>query len=215
MPCTKFKTSLDDYCDGLLPPEQKAARDSHLAECQNCQRLLARETKLRELLQNYGASAVPMPTDAWFDEALANASSDGEREGRNRWLTTGVAAALVASVAAWIVSSALLDVSPVVTPRADIPSVTMTLAKPQTVNLLFSSATELNDAELTLLLPPGVSLAGFEGQREVTWRTSLSAGRNVLPLTLTGQIKAEGELQAILTHGDEDRAFRVLVRVTG
>lgn len=215
MPCTEFKNSLDDYVDGLLPAERKSVQDRHLAECQNCQRLLAREKDLRELLRNYGASAMPAPPDAWFDEALENACRAGEREGRNRWLSTGVAAALVASVAVWIVSSALLDVTPVVTPRADIPSVTMTLAQPQTVNLLFSSATELNNAELTLLLPPGVSLAGFEGQREVTWRTSLRAGRNILPLTLVGQLRAEGELQAILTHGDDDRAFRVLVRVTG
>jgi len=215
MPCTELKNNLDDYADGGLPAERKKQLDAHLTDCQSCQRLLTRETELRKLLRNYGESAVATPSDSWFDAALDKACDDGRREGRNRWLTTGVAAALAASVVAWIMSSALLDVSPVVTPRADIPSVTMTLAEPRTVNLLFSSETDLDNAELTLLLPPGVSLAGFEGQREVRWNTSLQAGRNVLPLTLVGNLLAEGELQAILTYGDNDRAFRVLVRVTG
>lgn len=215
MSCTDLKNNLDDYTDGSLSVDQRAKLDEHVAACNSCRRLLARETELRDLLRNYGDSAIATPPDHWFDAALEKACDDGRREGRNRWLTTGVAAALAASVVAWIMSSALLDVSPVVTPRAEIPAVTMTLAEPRTVNLLFSSETDLENAELTLLLPPGVSLAGFEGQREVRWNTSLQAGRNVLPLTLIGTLRAEGELQAILTHGDNDRAFRVLVRVTG
>jgi hypothetical protein len=66
---------------------------------------------------------------------------------------------------------------------------------------------------MTVVLPPGVEVAGFAGQREITWITSLTAGKNVLPLTLIATSPQGGELMATLRHEGDDRTFRVQVIV--
>ena len=89
----------------------------------------------------------------------------------------------------------------------------MTLEEPRTLNLVFSSATALANATMTVVLPQGVEVEGFAGQREITWMTSLTAGKNVLPLTLIATSPQGGELVATLRHEDDDRSFRVRVTV--
>jgi hypothetical protein len=95
-----------------------------------------------------------------------------------------------------------------------IPEVTMALAEPRTVNLVFASTTALDSATLTVSLPDGIELDGFPGQREITWETSLREGKNLLPLTLVALTPAGGELLARLEHKDRDRTFRLRVDVT-
>jgi hypothetical protein len=90
----------------------------------------------------------------------------------------------------------------------------MALAEPRTVNLVFASATALDSATLTVSLPDGIEIDGFPGQNEITWQTSLSEGKNLLPLTLVALTPAGGELLARLEHEDRDRTFRLRVDVT-
>ncbi len=87
------------------------------------------------------------------------------------------------------------------------------LEQPRTVNLVFASAAPLAAATLTVTLPDGIELDGFPGQREITWETSLSEGRNLLPLTLVALTPAGGELLARLEHEDRNRTFRLHVTV--
>jgi hypothetical protein len=89
----------------------------------------------------------------------------------------------------------------------------MSLEEPRTLNLVFSSAVTLADASMTVTLPDGIELDGFAGQREVTWMTSLKAGRNILPLTLIATSPHGGDLLATLRHENNDRSFRVRVNV--
>ena len=89
----------------------------------------------------------------------------------------------------------------------------MTLEEPRTFNLVFSSATALANATMTVTLPPGIEIEGFAGQREITWMTSLVEGKNVLPLTLIATSSQGGELLASLEHEDDDRMFRVQVSI--
>ena len=56
-----------------------------------------------------------------------------------------------------------------------------------------------------LFLPDGIEIDGFAGQRVITWRTSLKAGSNILPLTLIATSPLGGELLATLQHEDECR----------
>jgi hypothetical protein len=90
----------------------------------------------------------------------------------------------------------------------------MVLEEPRTVNLVFSSATDLDDAVLTVNLPAGIEIEGFAGQREITWMTSLQAGKNILPLRLIAMTPHGGELLARLEHDGRDRTFRIRVEVS-
>ena len=169
------------------------------------------DQELQALLKDY-----PMPAaDAGFyNQALARATHEGSRRQRNRWLLTGFGSAIAAGLAVWLIGGMFLTTPQVPDADASIPGITMALEEPRTVNLVFASAIALDSATLTVSLPAGVELAGFPGQREITWETSLIEGRNLLPLTLIALTPAGGELLARLEHEDRDRTFRLRVNVT-
>ena len=169
------------------------------------------DQEILELLKDY-----PMPAaDAGFyDQALVRATHEGSRRQRNKWMLTGFGAAVAATIAAWMIGGLLLNDPQLPSADPAITSVTIALAKPRTVNLVFASESALDSATLTVSLPEGVELDGFPGQREITWETSLSEGKNLLPLTLVALTPTGGELLARLEHDDRDRTFRLRVDVS-
>ena len=211
MICKQLTNELDDYVDGQMDPAAKATLAAHIENCGDCRALLEDERQLRESLKDYGASRMPHPDAAFFDRALAKAAQNGTRRQRNRWIMTGVGGTIAAGLVLWMLGGAFLNMP--VAPEAAIPSIAMTLEEPRNLNLVFSSATALANATMTVVLPPGVEVAGFAGQREITWITSLTAGKNVLPLTLIATSPQGGELMATLQHEGDDRTFRVQVIV--
>ncbi len=211
MICKQLTNELDDYVDGQMDPAATATLAAHIENCGDCRALLEDEWQLRESLKDYGASRMPHPDAAFFDRALAKAAQNGTRRQRNRWIMTGVGGTIAAGLVLWMLGGAFLNMP--VAPEATIPSIAMTLEEPRDLNLVFSSATALANATMTVVLPPGVEVAGFAGQREITWITSLTAGKNVLPLTLIATSPQGGELMATLQHEGDDRTFRVQVIV--
>jgi hypothetical protein len=164
------------------------------------------------LLKDY-----PMPAAGagFYDRALVRATHEGSRRQRNRWMLTGFGAAIAATIAVWVVGGMLFGAPglPNATGDAAIPGITIALEEPRTVNLVFASATSLDAAVLTVSLPDGIELDGFPGQREISWETSLTEGKNLLPLRLIATGTAGGELLARLEHDDRDRIFRLHVNV--
>ena len=169
------------------------------------------DQEIQALLKDY-----PMPeaTTAFYDQALVRATHEGTRRQRNRWLMTGFGGALAAGLALWLIGGFFLTTPNLPNPDADIPGITMTLEQPRTVNLVFASATDLDSATLTVTLPDGLELAGFPGQREIAWQTSLKQGKNFLPLELIAVSPVSGEVLARLEHDDRDRTFRLRVEVS-
>lgn len=208
--CRTLDECLDDYVDGQLASATGAALDAHVAACVACRQRLERERGLRALLADYRLTA-PKAAPGFFDQALERAATIGRRERRNRWLVAGAAAGVAASLAAWLVTVTPPRVP--VAPAAGLPAVTMTLAEPRTVRLLFDSKTALPGARLTIEMPPGVSVAGFPGRQRLSWTTSLEAGPNLLPLTLVAAGGEGGELLARLEHGDDARSFRLRITI--
>lgn len=170
-----------------------------------------RDQEILELLKDY-----PMATaDAGFyDQALARATHEGSRRQRNRWLMTGFGSAIAAGLVLWMVSSVFLTSPELPQHDASIPGIAMTLEEPRTINLVFASATPLDAATLTVTLPDGIELAGFPGQREIAWQTSLVEGRNLLPLELIALTPVGGEVLARLEHDDRNRTFRLRIEVS-
>lgn len=169
------------------------------------------DLEIQKLLKDY-----PMPAAeaGFYDQALARATHEGSKRQRNRWLATGFGAAIAASLAIWMIGAIFLANPDIPAGDPSLPGITMALEEPHTVNLVFASARALDSATLTVSLPAGVELAGFPGQSEITWQTSLTAGKNVLPLTLIALTPTGGELLARLEHENRDRTFRLQVTVT-
>ena len=213
MTCKELNDTLDDFLDGRLAEARRAVLEEHIAACANCRGTVAAARRLNALLKEYGETDVPIPDTAYFDQALAKAAHSGTRRERQRYWLKGFGTAVAAGVALLAIGILFLGSPdlPDVEPR--VPSVTMALEEPRTVNLVFASASNLVDATLTVVLPDGLEIAGFEGQREISWVTSLKEGRNVLPLKLIATSPRGGELLATLRHEDDDRTFRLRVTV--
>jgi hypothetical protein len=168
------------------------------------------EQQVLELLQDYPA---PAPDEGFYERALVRATHEGSKRQRNRWMLTGFGAAIAATIAVWVIGGMFFGAPQLPAADSAIPGVTIAMAEPRTVNLVFASATALDSATLTVTLPDGIELDGFPGQREITWETSLSEGKNLLPLTLVAVTPTGGELLARLEHDDRDRTFRLRVDV--
>jgi len=168
------------------------------------------DQEILALLKDY-----PMPeaTAGYFDQALVRATHEGSRRQRNRWLITGFGSAIAAGLALWMIGGFFLTTPELPQVKPAIPGITMTLEEPRTINLVFASAGALNAATLTVQLPPGIEMSGFPGQREVTWKTSLTGGKNLLPLKLIATSPQGGEVFATLRHDDRGRTFRLRVDV--
>jgi hypothetical protein len=170
-----------------------------------------RDEDVLELLKDYPMAEA---SAGFYDRALARAAYEGTRRQRNRWLMTGFGSAVAAGLVLWLIGGFFLTAPQTNQPAADIPGVVMTLAEPQTVNLVFASKTNLDAATLTVTLPDGIELAGFPGQREIAWQTSLVEGKNLLPLELIALTPVGGEVLARLEHDNRKRTFRLRIEVS-
>lgn len=211
MSCKQINEKLDDYMDGTLDAAEIAMLDEHVASCNACRTTVEAEQSLRGLLKEH---TVPTPDTAFFDQALTKATHVGSSRQRNRWIMTGFGGAIAAGLLAWLIGGVVFQTPNITGPSADIPGVTMALEEPRTVNLVFSSNTKLDGAVLTVSLPQGIEIEGFAGQRQITWMTSLQAGKNILPLKLIATESYGGELLATLEHEERDRTFRIRVTVS-
>lgn len=169
------------------------------------------EQALQALLKDY---PVPEASEAFYDQALARATHEGARRQRNRWVMTGFGSAMAAGIALWFIGGFFMTQPDLPVAEPGIPGITMTLEEPRTVSLVFASATALDSAMLTVTLPEGIELAGFPGQREIAWQTSLNEGKNLLQLELIAISSLGGEVLARLEHEDRGRTFRLHIEVS-
>jgi hypothetical protein len=166
---------------------------------------------LQALLKDY---VVPDAPEAFYEQVLARATHEGTRRQKRRWLLTGFGSAVAAGLVLWLLGGLFLATPPPPTADPDIPGITMMLEEPRTVNLVFASSRALDSAMLTVILPDGIELAGFPGQREITWQTSLAEGKNLLPLELVAVASIGGEVLARLEHDNRERTFRLRIEVS-
>ncbi len=146
----------------------------------------------------------------FYDHALLRAATTSARRQRRRWVMTGFGGAVAAGIVAWIVGG-MMFTSPTA-PVAEIPGVAIALEETRQVDFVFASAKPLINATLTILLPEGVELKGFPGQSEVSWETSLDAGKNHLPLTLIAtRAVDDAVVVARLEHENRSKTFRLRV----
>ncbi len=209
-----LQTNIHDFIDDRLDETGHAAMAAHVAGSSDLAAKVSQARALKADLAALGARDVPMPDDTFFAQALAKASVAGARDTRRRYWLKGFGSALAAGLALFAVTLFLMQPQTPVDGPSGVPAITMTLEEVRTVNLVFASASDLVDASFTVSLPDGVYLQGFEGQQEITWLTSLTEGKNVLPLRLIATTPAGGELSATLRHENDDKVFRLQVNIS-
>lgn len=135
------------------------------------------------------------------------------KEKFDRSSTIGFGSAIAIGVAFWILSGVLVTTPDTAPTDSSIPAITIAPEEARTVNVIFSLASVREDGPSTLLLTESIVLAGFAGQREITWMMGLKKGKNLLPLPLIAISPADGELLATLSPGEDDRTFRLRIDV--
>lgn len=208
MTCNQLARCLDQYLDGDVPEADRAGLDQHIQDCASCQALLARELRLRQALRQLPVAA---PRPELYDHAMAHAAQAGRRSRLANW-KVATAAALAASLATWFVIGQFsgFTTPPAVSPVAEV---TMAMNETRTIQLVFNSERVIDDARLSLRLPPGVELANHRNRQDFNWKTRLHPGNNTLPLELVVRDGAGGDLVARLSHGGDQKTFRVKVTI--
>jgi hypothetical protein len=182
--------------------------NEHVAQCADCRSAVMAVHALRL------ASLTPVP--AARPEALERALAVGSsavgiaRPPLGRfWLGMCAGAALAASVAMGVVwfapSRGGLD-------STATPQLQMALNEARDVNISLTTAEAMADAEIVVTLNGAVGLSGYAGQRELRWRTNLTAGTNQLTLPIVATGREGGQVQVDVLHGGKHRTFLIDVQ---
>lgn len=208
MPCNELSRQLDDFMDGALTARASEALTRHVESCADCQAVHAAERSLRSSLARLPVDA---PSPDYYERALAFARRQRRRNDPRRSSRFGSFA--LAAVATMVIAIGVATLSDRIAPSASIPEVTIALEAESSVNLVFSTATALADATVSLELPDGIEVVGHPGKRELAWTTDLRPGKNALRLPLVARIAVNDELIARVRHDGEESEFRMRVRV--
>jgi len=199
------ESRLDDFLDGRLAGGEAAEVEIHAEGCTACRHRIAGEMRLRQRLR---ALPMPEPDMRVFEQAIARAAASAAI--RRRWTGGGWALAasiaLVIAVAGYLPRHGSID-------QDGIPGLTIALHEVREVNLAVESPRRLADATFTVVLPPGIEMAGYPGRREITWKGDLEPGKNLLVLPLRAEAGAGGEIVTSITHIDRTKTYVVNLTV--
>ena len=225
MNCSEVESLIDDYLETLpgegLDDAQAAALALHVQSCPAC----ASELEKRQLLrQRLKATSVPGPDSGFLSRAVAQAAEQAElaappaatepsMKGRRRPRIGQALTALAATLVAALLIGSVLTTPVDPAPETTLQSIQLATDTVTPVKLAFSAETALEDARLTLSLPVGVELMGYDGQTDLSWNTHLEEGTNVLRLPLIGRMAASDVLIARLEHPSGAKTFRLPVTV--
>lgn len=207
MHCHQARPLFDELLDGSLTLPARESLQRHLAECAACRGVYAEAQALQRALR---ALPVEAPAPGFGARALraARAAHAEVRHPQRRGFMAGFASALAASLAVWLVASTLPSPQPGVA-----PGVVVVRDQAHTINLVVNAPQDLPDAILAVHLPEATELAGYPGERQLLWHTSLRRGENLLALPVIVRGASAGELVATVTHGDQQKIFRLQLQV--
>ncbi|MDH5691520.1 MAG: zf-HC2 domain-containing protein [Gammaproteobacteria bacterium] len=217
MNCQTAQNQIDDYLVGRLHPIRQAQLDEHLAECEKCAQLFDLENKIKHALIDL--DKVPGPRKGFADEvfaALERPASKSHRKG----FTIGFSSAIAASLAVWLGVTVFLSPETSVIPATNpgsqaslnLPVVKVSVAKVHPLRVLFNAPGDMQDVTLTVKLPPMMELSGYPGVSEMSWKTDLHQGQNVLKLPVVAhQAMMGGEVITKIENDGKAKVLKVLV----
>lgn len=192
MQCQTIRPRLEDYLDGQTSDLERLAIEEHLRHCAPCNETASAKRGLRVRLGEY---PVPSSPEGFADRVLATAGQRARRKRRHRY-----SALATAAVAVLVLTGSLLWPSP-----QPLKTIRVARGHPDQVNLVFETRQAMEGVQVTLRIPDGVKVVGFEDQSRISWRTDLRAGRN--QLTLPVVVHSAGALSARLQHEKGSKRF--------
>ncbi len=208
MTCKDNTGDLEEYLDGKLEGERYTILVQHITTCVSCQAELQKRQKLRQALKEM---PVPPLSPDFSRRVFMAAAQHGRKELHRRSFYTGFGSAIAAGLALWMVTAVWFQEEP--PPAQPLPTVSIALDEVRKVKLVFTSARELHQAKVSIRLPDNVELAGFPGQRVVSWEADLDQGKNLLALPLRALQQQVGTLEAQIEHDGKIKILRINLAV--
>ncbi len=207
MNCTDIQTQLDDYLDNDLLINEQQNIELHINNCTACQQSLKDARAIREALNTlpFVEASADFETRVFAEVRKQNAHGN-----RNRFIG-GFATAMAASVFLWVASTTIFA------PQQSIVSpsvITIAMNEARPVRLLFEAPSDIQQVTLSIELPANVELIGHPGRSQLSWKTSLKKGQNVLALPINAIETGTGELVAQLSYGDKTKIYRLILKTT-
>lgn len=209
MNCDQYRQSLEPYLDAELEASVARQLETHTAGCTDCADALAKQQQLRQALRSM---PVTPPEDGFLDSVVGQTVVRTHRNEAWFWSSTGIGGAVAAGVIAWFIL-ALPANSPAPNSIAELETVAISLNVEKTFRLTFDSHRELQAATLTVRLPDGVEVVGYEGRASVRWTTDVKPGTNILELPLIVRSGDGGEVLARIEHEGKQKSFEFAVTV--
>ncbi len=214
MNCTDINEKLDDYLDNELSEGSKQSFEQHVNTCEDCRKRVSSAQKLLAGLQQ-----LPLPpTSPGFEQRVfSEVRRQHTRHSADHdffKFASGFATAAVAGLAIWFVSTVYqpAQLPEVVHEQSQI--INVALNQPRTVRLVFDAEQDFEQVRLSIDLPGNMELDGYPGRHQLTWKTHLQKGQNVLALPIQALQQGQGELIAQLNYGDKEKIFKVLLTST-
>lgn len=208
MNCRKALEYRDDYMDGYLNQEEKAAVRAHLDSCPQCHAAFKRD---EEMLHALRAMPVPAPSPGFVRRSLQHAqSARGWRLPKN--LTPVFSAAMAACLVLWLVSGLPRMINQ---PATELPTAQLTIKinEQKIVNVVVNVPRDLLDAHVTIELPEQVEMVGFPGRSEIEWKTDLRKGKNLLSLPIVAKRTGNVELVTRINHENKSKLLKLAMKI--
>jgi len=209
MNCDQHHENLDLFLDDELEAALLTEFQAHTEDCNDCTKALGRKKDLRQALKSM---PLPSPEQGFLESVVEHALVTTHRNEKRFWSSAGIGAAIAAGVIGWMVFSLPADL-PQVTDPTQLDTVTISLNVEKTIRLTFDSTRELQAATLSLQLPAGVEVAGYEGRASVRWTTTVKPGTNILKLPIIVRSGNGGAILARVEHEGKQQSFEFAVTV--
>jgi len=206
MNCNTAHTQFDDLLDGSLTLVQVELLQQHLHVCPDCRQALQQEQAFRQLMRSH---PVP-PASPGFAARALRCTSRQHKSRSHQGFVKGFSSAMAAGLVLWVAAAVFL---PGTQQTESLQNVKLVLNESRTVSLVFNVPHELVDATLSMQLPAHVELVGYPGQHQLTWKTKLRQGKNVLSLPIVAHHLKPGELVSKVSYGGEEKTFRLKLQV--
>ena len=209
MNCDQYQENLDRFLDDELEEALLSQLQAHLPSCNACAEVLRRKKDLRQALKSM---PLPPPEDGFLDAVVEQTLIRTHRNEAWFWSSAGVGGAVAAGVIAWLVLALPADLPHGADP-ALLDTVTISLNVEKTFRVSFESARELQAATLSVRLPAGVEVVGYEGRDSVRWTTLIKPGTNILELPIIVRFGDGGVIVARIEHEGKKKSFEFDVAV--
>ncbi|MBU0484114.1 MAG: hypothetical protein KKB30_06335 [Proteobacteria bacterium] len=202
MKCIKFTEQLDDFVDGYLAQNDRPAMEQHLTNCPECQKLWQAENDLRQNLKSQPTPEIDLPS---LQRMMRMAHREHKNKSRYRFISYGLAAAagLVLLMTTGLFHGRLENINP--QSNHGLMTISQVSEVSKTINLVINCPTNMEQAELTIILPDNIELAAFPGRHELTWKTNLKTGGNLLPLEIITTQPGTAKITAKIEHNSKSR----------